>query len=149
MQKKTIRVSSGMPMYIKGCVVPWDDISFRFNIGRKKKISWYPCIIGLTSLRSDIRISKSLLSKDKIGDQWRKDIEEELTLYNTILNSGRPYWMKGNREDGAWDNIYYPSEYLDKIDIERAFAFGLEQRYGITTPLRFRWDKVYNYIIPA
>ncbi len=151
MKKKTIRVTCGMPMYIQGCKVPWEDIHLRFSIGRKK-VTWYPCIIGSYSLANDIGLNNRLLANDNVEQDRKDSIRIEVELYESIIKSKKPYWMEGNRADGAWDNIFYPSsDFLDKKDLEGAIAFGLKERYEITTPLRFRWDRVpgNNYIQPV
>jgi len=78
-----------------------------------------------------------------------KEYKKEAKEHYRILNSESMKYILGDNPDGFWDRIYIPKEKISRRDIEYGLIFGLRQKFGITSSLRFRWDRTRFFVTPS
>jgi len=134
MSKKTIKIKSHSHCAIYADYkTPWEDVWLELKV-RRKKIYLAPCILSLSSLKSDIEIEKEI---SQIRP-YSKDLKRLLHILNE-LSSGCKYYIE-DFEDTT-PNIYVGKEAIDRKAIEYALDFYLRQLGHLKSEPRFEWVK--------
>ena len=143
MSKKTIRLTCYGPITL-GYTSYWEDVWIKYCLGKKRKISEGPCIIGLYDLESEISTYKDLVNKLPEYPDYKKKLQEVLNIKEYFLNGGK---FSTLGPISSTPVICVNKEVINKRDAEEAIEWYLIKKGILKSKPRFQWKKISNDII--
>lgn len=134
----------------------WEDVWATLFIGRRKRKTFGPCIVSLSSLEFDISVQESMIAKRRERDtQQFYDLQ---AIRNRLL-SGERFIADRKPGDGRWGdgdskdlpNIYVAEQSISKANAEEAVWWWLLECGYVSTGVepRFHWNRPGFIIVPV
>ena len=144
--KKKIYLFADAPFRDRKFQCSWDDVFIKLKYKRKRK-TFYPCLISLCELESELFLDKDCQTQHPELNYF-EDIARLENIKTLFQNSKEKYFIDDEGEVPA--NIYINEEFIDREIAERAIEFFLKKKGFLSagTIPAFKWNNPKFFITP-